>query len=179
MDAIFNLRKEIDTHIQCLGALYPSRELSLVKTSLQRSKMFLGLSLGKMGVETPYKESCNPESLQIEETADKGDALPVLEKFQELIKGDPDPIAGNIRKIKYLRSLVKETIASFEKQEPDMIEKCEKQNAMNLYNAFLFYQEAYTAINEANCWLGAELGCIKAAQEGKAAVNDPVEKSKS
>lgn len=68
--AIKQLRKDIDEIIQKVRELDSCRETSLVITKLQEAVMWLGVRLKRLGEPNPYPESMNPESMQIEPTAD-------------------------------------------------------------------------------------------------------------
>lgn len=64
------LRKTIDQNLQTLKALQPSRERSLAITKLQEAIMWLGMDLKRLNDTDPYPDSKNPDSLNIESTAD-------------------------------------------------------------------------------------------------------------
>lgn len=64
------LRKDIDEVIQRVKEFIPSRETSLAITKLQEAVMWLGMNLKRLGEKDPYPQSRNPESSQIEPTAD-------------------------------------------------------------------------------------------------------------
>lgn len=70
------LRRDIDTIIQDVKALPPSRERSLSITKLQEAVMWLGMDLKRIGeehpdkVSNPYPTSKSPEYPKIEPTAD-------------------------------------------------------------------------------------------------------------
>ena len=65
------LRKDIDTKIQEIKDLPPSRERSLAITKLQEGVMWLGMDLKRLNEENPYPSSKDPSSGdKIEPTAD-------------------------------------------------------------------------------------------------------------
>lgn len=66
-----SLRQDIDTQIQRVKDLPPSRERSLSITKLQEAVMWLGMDLKRLGEQNPYPSSKNPETGSvIEPTAD-------------------------------------------------------------------------------------------------------------
>ena len=64
------LRRSIDTQIQTLKALPPSRERSLAITKLQEAVMWLGMDLKRLGEQNPYPNSKDPSNTTIDPTAD-------------------------------------------------------------------------------------------------------------
>jgi hypothetical protein len=69
------LRRDIDTLIQQVKDLKPSRERALVITKLQEGVMWLGMDLKRINDETgvganPYPNSKDPSNTKIDPTAD-------------------------------------------------------------------------------------------------------------
>lgn len=65
------LRQEIDSKIQEIKTLPPSRERSLSITKLQEAVMWLGMDLKRLGEANPYPSSKDPNTgAKIEPTAD-------------------------------------------------------------------------------------------------------------
>lgn len=64
------LRRDLDTQLQKLKALKPSREHSLAITKLQECIMWLGMSLKGLNDTRPYPNSYNPANTIVEPTAD-------------------------------------------------------------------------------------------------------------
>lgn len=65
------LRKDLDAQLQVLKTSpRGSRERSLSITKLQEAIMWLGMDLKDLGTPAPYPQSYNPESKDIEPTAD-------------------------------------------------------------------------------------------------------------
>jgi len=65
------LRKGIDSIIQSVKFMPPSRERSLSITKLQEAVMWLGMDLKRLGTENPYPSSKDPSTgTKIEPTAD-------------------------------------------------------------------------------------------------------------
>lgn len=64
------LRRDIDSHIQTVKALPPSRERSICITKLQEAVMWLGMDLKRLNEPNPYPSSKDPTSTRIEPTAD-------------------------------------------------------------------------------------------------------------
>lgn len=70
------LRRDIDTQIQKVKQLPPSRERSITVTKLQEAVMWLGMDLKRINeaapgsVANPYPNSKDPSNTKIEPTAD-------------------------------------------------------------------------------------------------------------
>jgi len=64
------LRMNIDRELQILKQLPASRERSLAITKLQEAIMWLGMDLKRLNEPNPYPQSYNPNSPDIEPTAD-------------------------------------------------------------------------------------------------------------
>lgn len=65
------LRKDTDDIIQRIKDLPSSRERSISITKLQEGVMWLGMDLKRLGEQTPYPSSKDPDSgTKIEPTAD-------------------------------------------------------------------------------------------------------------
>lgn len=64
------LRQGLDGQLQSLKVLPASREVSLSITKIQEGIMWLGMELKRLGEKNPYPQSYNPDSTQIEKTAD-------------------------------------------------------------------------------------------------------------
>lgn len=64
------LRKNLDEQLQNLKNCPKSRERSLAITKLQEAIMWLGMDLKRLNEPNPYPQSYNPESPDIEKTAD-------------------------------------------------------------------------------------------------------------
>lgn len=64
-------RKDLDACLQTIKSeLMPSHEVALCITKLQEAIMWLGMELKRLGTPNPYPESYNPDSAEIEPTAD-------------------------------------------------------------------------------------------------------------
>lgn len=68
--AIKQCRVDLDTALQKVHTLPPSREVSLSITNIQQGIMWLGMELRRIGTPNPYPESYNPDSTKIEPTTD-------------------------------------------------------------------------------------------------------------
>ncbi len=68
--AIKQCRVDLDTALQKVHTLPPSREVSLSITNIQQGIMWLGMELRRIGTPNPYPESYNPDSTIIEPTTD-------------------------------------------------------------------------------------------------------------
>lgn len=68
--AIKQCRVDLDTALQKVHTLPPSREVSLSITNIQQGIMWLGMELRRIGTPNPYPESYNPDSTVIEPTTD-------------------------------------------------------------------------------------------------------------
>lgn len=65
------LRKDLDDKLQTLkSSPRKSRERSLSITKIEEAIMWLGMDLKDLGTPNPYPQSYNPESKDIEPTAD-------------------------------------------------------------------------------------------------------------
>lgn len=64
------LRQDLDSKLQELKLLTPSRERSIAITKLQETIMWLGMDLKRLNEPNPYSESYNPSNTVIEPTAD-------------------------------------------------------------------------------------------------------------
>ena len=69
LSMIDGYREGIDSFINSVGDLMPSREVSLFYTNLQRSFMWLGQAKGALGEATPYPKSEDHKSPVIENQA--------------------------------------------------------------------------------------------------------------
>lgn len=149
-----NVRKwrlSIDSFINSCGCLRPSRELSLTKTNLELSKMWLGMILKDLGTPNPYPESMNPDSKVIEPMAEHTkDTI-----FPADIKADED-IPLFVGRIKFFRGEVEKVIVEL------------KENATQVFLpenriviAPIANDQAYIALVEAKLWLGMILNAVR------------------
>lgn len=65
------IRRDLDSVLQGLKSLHPSRERSLTITKIQEGIMWMGMDLKRLAPEgNPYPQSYNPENTKVEPTAD-------------------------------------------------------------------------------------------------------------
>lgn len=152
---IVALRLRIDTLINSTRHLKGSREVSLAHTNLQRAFAWLGKSLGASGSTSPYKDSFNPDSKNIEPTAEHTEDS-LLSRWEAY----PDQIA----RVKDFRSVLSEVKSDLNKfiQVPDGAEKG--------YWYFTFLKESYISLEEVSIWFGWELDRIRREQDQAAKV---------
>lgn len=131
------LRLKIDTCINSIALISPSREVSLAHTNLQRAKMWLGEVLRTYGETNPYPEANDPSSPVIEKQAEHTNKT-----FEEGFKDLPDQTA----KVKFFRFTIQGLI--------------DNMNQTSDIRADIFYMQAYLALIEARMWLGNELNHI-------------------
>jgi len=64
------LRVAIDSQLQALKVLAPTRERALAVTKLQEAIMWLGMDLKRLNEPNPYPNSYNPANTIVDKTAD-------------------------------------------------------------------------------------------------------------
>lgn len=64
------LRRDLDTQLQKLKGLLPSRERSIAITKLQECIMWLGMDLKRLNDTRPYPSSYDPSTTKVEPTAE-------------------------------------------------------------------------------------------------------------
>jgi len=140
-----SIRVDIDELAMLSGALKPSREISLAKTSFENSKMMLGKVLQTIGTANPYPESKNPKSSVIEPTADVTNKLPYRIELDHIaqvksIRQDAEAVCINLKNEMITFGLTKLTPSKWE--------------------TTLFLQESWMECQKGMMWLGMELGRI-------------------
>jgi hypothetical protein len=154
-------RLKLDSFANSAKSLTPSREVSLVITNLQRSKMWLGQALKQMDSPNPYPESKDPKSTVIEKQA---------EHTEDIIFGAD--LTDQTARVKFLRAetdkLIEEII-QFEFSEAtempideDMSKAAEWAKKYLLIDFAL--SKTYESTVDAQMWLGMELNGIREKQ---------------
>ncbi len=150
---IKQLRNSIDTILNSIEFLLPSREVSLVKTSLQLGFAWLGEALKENGSQSPYTESENPKSSTIEPKADSvADSL-----LTEFMNEEPTQTA----RVKLLRGKMELLI-----KEVKQFRDTEQETSENADYHLCLYQ-SFASLKLAKIWLGWELGRIRDVKEDK------------
>lgn len=129
-----------------------SREISLSKTSIQESVMFLGLVLGDLNEPTPYPESSNPDNKIIEDMADTS---PSEYNFES---------EDHILMVKELRKDMEEEVENMKQMYLDAFDSDVKPTNIHFFPSHLII--AVTSLEKAKMWLGMELNSIKNEQKG-------------
>jgi hypothetical protein len=151
---IKELRIGIDTCINSIKLLSPSREVSLAQTNLQRSKMWLGQVLRVSGEVNPYPKSDDPSSSVIEKQAEHTDKT-----FSESRDGWAS-VKDQTAKVKFFRSEMEILLIGMEQIRRQIASKtvCGGWGeAENKRWTVLFFEQAHLALIEAKMWLGNEL----------------------
>lgn len=150
-EKIKRFRLEIDTIINSIGMLNSSREVSLCYTSLQRGKMWLGKALGALGTPTPYPVSSDPFNPTIEPQADHDNV-----SFAEAFANVP---SNQTARVKCMRSIIQDYLKFWHKEKIDKF----PDGGVNpeMYDLYIFMEQSYLAMHEANMWLGWELDRIR------------------
>lgn len=141
-------RMNIACCMNSVSLLNPSREISLVFTSLQRAFMWLGMALKYTGSASPYTQSENPASPVLHSVADQTDCN-FADRWQEY--------GTQTARVKDFRAIMSSLIGNFsdftaatESAGPDY-DECLKTS--------------FSALREAKLWLGWELDRIKKEKE--------------
>lgn len=157
------LRIIIDAMIMGVVLIGSSRNLALVKTNLERSKMFLGQVLKEQGEENPYPSSKDSSNAKIEPTADTSDDENELLVSLKKIRDENKPgIALTVKQIKEMRSFMDDTVSELR----ELID-----NHDDADYELMWKKEALIAFIEAQQWLGMELGAINDSLNGKEQVS--------
>src|ERR1700744_1280545 len=143
--SIIDIRLVIDSFINSIPFLRGGREVSLTHTSLQRSFMWLGEALKSTGSQSPYVNSENPASKEIEPQAEK--TKDSLIKRWEVIEDT------HTARVKDFRFCLSECISGFEKWQMN------SESAGTKYDKCL--EQSWIALKEAKLWLGWELARIR------------------
>jgi len=158
---IKRLRVSVDKFINTVEHLEPSREVSLVNTELQRSKMWMGQGLKTLGeTDYPYPESADPTSEKIEDQADH---------TEEVISFDDIP-DNQVARVKHLRALLDRPIKiGFELKNYGEINhhSFDKFDQHSYSYALKYMEKAIFSLIEARMWLGMELHRIHIMGEPK------------
>jgi len=157
-EQIRELRLEVDKFINSIEKLNPSREVSLCYTQLQRSKAWLGMALGELGTKTPYPDSTDPKSKNIEPQAEHfnvtiwvyplkpQEAQPAIEETQTA-------------HVKFFRKEIETYMLKFDA----FMDKQESQKEESWFLSYLW--QARMTMIEAKHWLGWELNRIRTLKE--------------
>ncbi len=148
-------RKDIDTLINSTQLLPPSREQALLKTNLQRSKMWLGKVLQEIGTPNPYPTSEQPASPTIEPQAEHSDI-----NYESRWNG-----MDMTAKVKDFRSLVGEVVDRMKGMVSGdgAIMTDQDEEGFGFVYMMISYITSLTALDEAKMWLGMELDRIRTA----------------
>jgi len=145
------MRQNLNKIEKGIEKLAPSRELSLSKTNIQETQMFLGLVLGDIGEESPYPKSDDAKSPVIEARADVSasdynfDSKDHLGMVKEIRKD----IADRLTEIKDMYSVAYKTVI--------------KPERATFFPTHLI--TAVTSLEKARLWSGMELNRIKLDSE--------------
>lgn len=146
-ETIVAFRLSIDTMINSTKLLKPSCEVSLAHTNLQRAFSWLGKALGAFGSTSPYKESFNPASPNIEPTAEH-----TKRTFADRWDG-----MDHTAQVKDFRAVLSDLKVDFEQFYGH-----ERLPIAGLWGQ-VYLQEAFLALEEASIWFGWELARIRDA----------------
>lgn len=127
----------------------PSREISLSKTALQESIMFLGLVLGDMDEKNPYPESSNKENNVIE---DRADVAPDTFNFESADD-------NHIGRVKEMREEIGAQIEDSKAKYLDAHDTVVKPGHEPFFPTHLINH--LSCLEKAKLWLGMELNRIK------------------
>ena len=141
-------RLALDGLGQYIQTLIPSREVSLAFTACQLGKMWLGKVLQAMEVSNPYPESKNPNSLQVEKTAD-------TYKVEDAWSSEDTKDFTQIQKIKWIRQQLDKVVnvLVWKKEYLDGYSSWKKDEEI-----ILAIRTARERVIESGMWLGQELG---------------------
>lgn len=154
-------RLKIDSFANSAKALTTYREVSLVITNLELSKMWLGQVLKNLGNPNPYPESKNPASPTIEPQAEHTDSI--------IFGAD---LTDQTARVKFLRSEIDKTVESFSVLNDNPIDE-----ELKIYNpeeakknsmGSLCMVQSYCYLVNAQMWLGMELNRIRSNQLAQA-----------
>lgn len=153
---IRELRIGIDTCVNSIKLLAPSREVSLAHTNLQRSKMWLGQILRVSGEVNPYPESDNPSSSVIEKQAEHTEKT-----FSDGREGWAS-VKDQTAKVKFFRSEIEILLMGMRGIEKQVLSKPTRDwyDEKEKRQAVLFFEQSHLALIEAKMWLGNELNNI-------------------
>lgn len=157
IEMVKKLRLEVDKFINSTGRLNSSREVSLTHTNLQRSKSWLGMTLGELGSETPYPKSTDASSDVIEPQAEHG-VTTIWDSADDLIENT------QTAHVKYFR----QEIGIYMKELDDFINISASDpddERPKWITAYLY--ESRMAMIEAKHWLGWELDRIRKEKKWK------------
>jgi hypothetical protein len=155
--SISGLRMSLDMYINSIPFIRPSREVSLAHTHLQRAFMWLGKAQGATGSESPYKESFNHKTPNIEPTADHS-TTSLMNALWDL------PEYGtHTARVKSLRTQISEHV----KTHKEFVKNSE--SAGPEYDEYL--KDSRKAAEESSMWLGWELARIKKEIENPPSAN--------
>lgn len=146
---IKQLRLEIDKYLNTIKYLKSTREVSLAFTALQRSFGWLGEALKAAGSTSPYKDSENPASPNIEPTADHIE--------ESIIEGFWDIEATQLARVKFFRSVIETTVVNF------ITYREQSETAGRDYDNCL--DQSFVSLKDAKMWFGWELARIKKESE--------------
>lgn len=151
-EKIIDFRLLIDTAINSFQFVLPSREVSLAKTSLERSFMYFGLCLKELGNKNPYPDSTNPASKTIEsKTQHTGDNW--SEKMAALEE------QTQIARVKFFRNELEQIIIAvrgdFDLEDSQQLFESNEDLYFSLY-----ILEAFKQLVETKMWFGMELNRI-------------------
>lgn len=141
------LRLTIDTCINSIKLITPSREVSLAHTNLQRAKMWLGEVLRVAGDVNPYPKANDASSPVIEKQAEHTETT-----FEDGFKELPDQTA----KVKFFRFAIQ-----------GIIDEMNYSHTAVQSEADTFLRESYLALIESRMWFGGELNRIFESQKEK------------
>lgn len=139
------LRLDIDTCINSIKLITPSREVSLAHTNLQRAKMWLGECLRVAGEANPYPKANDASSPVIEKQAEHTEKT-----FEDGFKDLVDQTA----KVKFFRFAIQGIID----------EMNFKVGATDSFSD-MFFRQAYLALIESRMWFGNELNRIMESEK--------------
>lgn len=126
--------------IDSIQGMANSRPTAIAITSLQDARMWLGESLGELGLTTPYEDSLDPTNENIAPETDTSDTPE--DRYRP-------PDGSRIKHVKELRA----SIVSFNEKV--------RQEIVNGGSKRRFYQfaisQAYVHLANARMWLGKEL----------------------
>lgn len=151
---IKDIRLRISRYQNSISLLEQSREISLVKTNLDRGFAWLGKTMEFLGSTTPYVQSENPDSKAIEPTAD----ITQTTLSQEWVILDNTQTA----KVKDFRHRLQDTINNVESIMGSLYIN---GNGVAGRKPVIAIEQAFISLIDAKMWLGWELGRIKQVSE--------------
>lgn len=158
-------RMEIDKFINSTKHILTSRETALTHTNLQRAKMWLGKVLGESGSPTPYPQSEDAKSPQIEKQADHS-SNSLITEWQEMDETSTYKAVSNIQRplsvvhiprVKDFRHSIQLLVDSFKKWN-------ENREVITQWES-IYCRESILALEEAKMWLGMELDRIRNSED--------------